>query len=91
MNDITNLDKFLPEERAEIAALFLGWQRARANKEWALADEYRKQFAWWDETLGTDGIWYPVFEYALNRQRRAFKRMQKYNIDVYPWDRGWLP
>lgn len=85
MNDITNLNKLLPEEVEELRSLYLAWQSARNEKRWGDADKLRSQFYWWDTEQGCDGIWSPHFEYDLNRQRRAFLRMRKYKIDVYPW------
>ena len=84
---VRDLNKLLPEEREELAALFLSWQEARRQKDWKTADRLRARLYLWDELLGRDGVWYPAFEHPLNRQRRAFKRMQRYGIDVYPWTR----
>jgi hypothetical protein len=82
---INDLEKLLPEEREELRTLFLGWKEARDRKDWGTADKLRARFWWWDQQLGSDGLWHPAFEYSLNRQRRAFKRMQRYGVDVYPW------
>lgn len=82
---MTDLDKLLPEEVDELSNLRDAWRSARAAEDWDLADRLRAQLYLWDSWLGVDGIWYPVFEHPLNRQRRAFKRMRKYQVDVYPW------
>ena len=83
MND---LDKLLEEEREELRNTFLKWQQARANKDWEEADKYREVFSGWDSTLGTDGIWFPVFETSTHREQRARARMEKYGVSIYPYE-----
>jgi hypothetical protein len=85
VDEIRNLDRLLPEEREDVRRIFVDWTAARDLKDWLLADKLRAQFFWWDEQLGSDGLWSPAFEYALNRQRRAFRRMQRYGVSIYPW------
>lgn len=91
LEEVKNLDKLLPEESEELKCLFLDWQTAREHKNWNEADRLRAKMWWWDSGLGTDGLWFPVFESGLNRQRRAFRRMQKYKVDIYPWTAKMLP
>lgn len=85
LEQIKDIGQLLPEERDEIRQIYTQWQTARANKDWAKADRMRSYFYLWDTSLGDDGVWYPIFEHPLNRQRRAFIRMQRYGVDVYPW------
>lgn len=82
-----NLNVLLPEEQKELSKLFARWRQAHAKKEYALADKCRAEYAEWDSTLGTDGGWFPIFETMEHTKKRAFARMKKYNIDIYPWSR----
>ena len=85
--DVNNLDRLLPEEIEELRYVYTNWRNALKSKNYVVADRYRWQFYWWDTTLGIDGVWYPQFEHPLNRQRRAYRRMNNYHIDVYPFRR----
>lgn len=83
--EITNLKKLLPEEKEELRNLFLNWQKARSEKDYKKADELRAEFEEWDNMLGTDGLWYPIFESREHCKKRAFSRMEKYKVDIHPW------
>ena len=83
---IQNLNKLLPEERQTLAALYTSWVEARRTREYASADKLRHHLYLWDSTLSTSGIWYPIFEHSLHRQKRAHLRMIRYKVDVYPWN-----
>ena len=84
--DPHNLNRLLPEEKAELSHLFLSWIQARLEQQWELADRLRLKIWYWDSSLCSDERWHPVFEYNLNRQRRAFLRMRRYGVDVYPFE-----
>ena len=85
IEDVKNLDKLLEEEKEELRSLFLGWQEARKNGDYKKADELRDLYKEWDYLLGTDGEWYPIFERYTHYKERAFNRMRKYGVDIFPW------
>lgn len=81
---INDLGELLSEERAEFKELLSLWIKARKEEKWAKADRLRAKVYLWNTTYGE--LWHPVMEHSLNRQRRAFKRMNKYGVSVYPWE-----
>lgn len=82
---IYNLDTLLPEEKSELLLLYNLWESCKHNKDWNQADKLRQQLNLWDTNIVNDKLWHPAFEHNLNRQRRAFKRMKRYNVSVNPW------
>ena len=85
---IQNLNSLLPEEVKELQSLHMQWGTARRQKDWIEADYFREKLKLWDTSLEllNDGLWQPSFEHNLNRQKRAFIRMNKYKVRVYPWE-----
>lgn len=82
---IRNLDIFLQEEKEELVTLLLLWKDFKESKSWFYADIIRSYLKMWNSTLEFDH-WFPIFEHNLNRQRRAYLRMMKYKISIYPWE-----
>lgn len=83
--DITNLNKLLPEERQEISDLLKQFEYFRSIDDYNESDKLRRELQEWDTALHITKIWLPQFESSKHREERAFNRMRKYNISVYPW------
>jgi len=84
--DINDLNKLLPEEKEILEILYDQWEHFKNLKNWQEADKIRSKLIMWDRNIVNDNIWHPHFENNLNRQKRAFLRMIKYNVPIYPWE-----
>jgi hypothetical protein len=83
--DVNNLDLLLPEEKHELLDLYNSWESYHINKDYINSDLLRTELCKWNSNILNDKIWHPMFEDNSNRQKRAFSRMKKYKINVYPW------
>ena len=79
MSEIADLDRLLPEERAELRELYLTWRDLREHKNYTEADKLRPKIKEWNSNLFFEGLWCPQYESEHNRLRRALNRLHKYS------------
>lgn len=86
---IKNPNKLLEEEWDQYQSVHSEWARHKTDKNFTEADRYRDKLFQWDRRLDTDpNTWHPHFEEALHAMLRMKTRMEKYDVEIYPFTNG---